>query len=225
MVPVSKISAQLIEKWYLRVLKLVTKLAFDIAATISDAHLANRKFFAAISGGEMVESIANPFKEDSKTFSMFDSVHLFKNINNNLVNRRTFRCPSFDELYHQECANAGRFAFKLLDQVLGPKLIEKTNVLLANSCFHNSTIQALQGFWNHVNVKDTYAHVQLRDNQQQPIDFENQDSLNFLMQFDCDIAHHLIKISSGNKKACLCFTWQNQFGDARTAVFMVLTTF
>ena len=81
-------------------------------------------------------------------------------------------------------------AFKLTDTVLSPSSLEKINVKLADSCFHESTINALayysshgyakfketaevlqiiRDWFNTVNVKSAFSGQKYRDNRRLPI--------------------------------------------------------
>ena len=99
----------------------------------------------------------NPYFKSQFIFFLFDLVHLFKDIYNNLVNYGEYTCPSFDdfnksirakfshvhELYRLELSSPLQRAHKLTDKVLHPSSIEKTNVMLADKCFHECTINGL----------------------------------------------------------------------------------
>jgi hypothetical protein len=85
-------------------------------------------------------------------------VHIFKNVFNNFLNRRNFKCPDFGgtdvcasfqhvvALYQKERGNAIKYAHKLSDKVIAPKPIERTKVELADRFFHDSTIAGLEHF-------------------------------------------------------------------------------
>lgn len=102
--------------------------------------------------------IENPYQPGDKMFLLFDSVHIFKNLYNNLLLKREFKCPPFEdkelsanyqhvkELYQIEFARPVKYAHKLNDKVLHPRAIEKTNVDLAHRFFHESTVHALEYF-------------------------------------------------------------------------------
>ena len=112
-------------------------------------------------------------------------------------------CPSVDdqfklitanfshirELYNLELGKPIKMAFKLTDKVLRPSSLEKTNVKLADSCFHESTINAayysshgyakfketaevlqiIRDWFNTVNVKSAFSGQKNRDNRRLPI--------------------------------------------------------
>lgn len=158
MVPLVKVSADIIKKWFLRVLEVVSEIGFDVVATSTDGHSANRRFYSELGNGQMPVHIMNPFKPGSRIYLLFDSVHIFKNVFNNLLNRRNFKCPAFGEtevsasfkhvedLYRREMGKPVKFAHKLSDKVIAPKPIERTKVELADRFFHDSTIAGLEHF-------------------------------------------------------------------------------
>jgi hypothetical protein len=160
MVPLTRVSSTIINTWYIRVLEVVTKIGFDVVATSTDGHSANRKFYSELGKGkgDMPTYIMNPYKAGSRIFLLFDSVHIFKNVFNNFLNRKNFKCPAFggtdvsasfhhvEELYQKEKGNPIKYAHKLSDKVIAPKPIERTKVELADRFFHDSTIAGLEHF-------------------------------------------------------------------------------
>lgn len=159
MVPLTTINAKVIKEWWTKVLEATTPLGFDVVATLVDAHSSNRRFYIEeLCGGKLQPFIPHPFKSGSKMFLLFDSVHIFKNVYNNLLNRKEFKCPPFEgksltanvehvqQIYRLEMGRPVRYAHKLTDRVLNPKSIEKTNVDLACRFFHESTVHALDYF-------------------------------------------------------------------------------
>ena len=94
------------------------------------------------------------------------------------------------ELYDIELGKSVRMAYKLSDKMLRPTSIEKTDVGLADSCFHESTINALRYYSNHgyskffetaevlqifrtwfnaTNVKSLYARQRTKDVNRNPV--------------------------------------------------------
>ena len=109
--------------------------------------------------------ISNEKSPGSKIFPFFDTSHLFKNFYNNWMAKGTFQCPLMDEeqmnktihpsfshlreLYDIEKGRPEKLAYKLTEKVLHPQVMEKTNVKLADSAFHESTINALNYYSLH----------------------------------------------------------------------------
>lgn len=87
---------------------------------------------------------------------MFDSVLLFKNFYTNFLNKVVLKAPDFHDtailanlnhispLYHAELQEPVKFAYKLSKKILNPRPIERCNVMLAESVFHESIIAALR---------------------------------------------------------------------------------
>lgn len=91
MVPLTSISSAVIKEWWYKVVEATTPMGFDIVATIVDAHSSNRRFYTEeLCGGSLRTSICHPLDVSRKIFLLFDSVHAFKNIYNNLINRKEF---------------------------------------------------------------------------------------------------------------------------------------
>ena len=97
-----------------------------------------------------------------------------------------------------------KIAHRLTEKVFHPTSIEKTNVKLADTVFHESTINALQYFgengypeflqtanfmragrkmWNITNVKTVYAGHAKRDDTRQPVADVTDDKLEYLLHF------------------------------------------
>ena len=97
-----------------------------------------------------------------------------------------------------------KMAYRLSDRVLNPASIERTNVSLADACFHQSTINALKYYANHgfpdflqtanvlqifrdwfnvVNVKSRYSDQRTRDVNRAAITRENKVASNHLSIF------------------------------------------
>ena len=184
--------------------KEVTEIGFEVIANTLDGHSANRKFYNNILlKGEKAVSIPHPLKNDgSRIFLLYDYVHIFKCVYNGFVNKRRFLCPPWNgekiapDMDHIEClrkielGRPAKYAHKLTDKVLHPMPIEKTNVKLADSLFHESTIEGLvyyskhghpefqstasflriiRTWWNVCNVKSRYAAQRTRDLVRTPI--------------------------------------------------------
>ena len=149
-------------------------------------------------------------------FFGFDPVHLFKCFYMNFINRKVFIFPKFDQkdlllearfadlkiLYEMELGKPLRKAYKLSDKVLSPTNIERTNVMLADSVFHESTINALRYYgkqgnpsflqtaellsifrqwFNKLNVKSQYEGQRTIDPNRESVSEENRSEvLNYL---------------------------------------------
>jgi hypothetical protein len=174
MVPLTSINSEVIARWYDRVLKALTEIRFSIVVTLTDAHSSNRKFFTQeLCKGKLSTSFPNPYSPHSPIFLAFDSVHVFKNVFTNLLNRREFHCPPFDgqsisanfrhveELYKIEMTHAVKYAYKLTDKVLAPQPIERSRVQLADAFFDDSTINGLEQICRDEKWKETAQFLRL----------------------------------------------------------------
>jgi len=157
MIPLASINSTVINDWFNRVLKEISNIGFKVAAVLTDAHTANRRFFVEeLCNGSLSTSIQHPFEANSRIFLLFDSVHVFKNLYNNFLNRREFDCPPFEgntmkakfehvvDLHKKEMGTGLKYAYKLSDKVLAPQPIERTKVQLADNFFHDSTVAGLE---------------------------------------------------------------------------------
>ena len=106
--------------------------------------------------GQISTFIENPYKAGDKIYLAFDTTHICKCIYNVFLKRNEFKCPSmgiFEEmnpvfqhlikLYQMEIGKHVKLAHKLNDYNLASTPIERCNVKLADSIFHESTINAL----------------------------------------------------------------------------------
>ena len=148
------------------------KCGFAVRAVVSDDHSTNVSAFRSLhdlyGSKSSPSSITHPSR-DGKIYLFYDSVHLVKNIRNNLLNARKFSFPSFS--FHKFEDNIdvpeGKITWKQLHDVYdidqlndgylrkAPKLSYKSlhpgdnkqNVPLALSIFDRSTAVALADYF------------------------------------------------------------------------------
>ena len=167
MLPVSNLNAKVQYELWTKNAKVLDELGFDVVIALTDGNEINHKFFKDILCSRTFrDSIQNPFNISRSIFLGFDAVHIFKCLYTNFFNRKTSVFPKFDShdvlleakffdlklLYDIELGKPLRKAYKLSDKVLAPTTIEKTNVMLADSIFHESTINGLR----HYGKKEEY---------------------------------------------------------------------
>ena len=217
MSPIHNLNAEKLSTVWRNCLKVATEIGYKVVVTMTDGLEANARFFRLVSGGNLM--MQNPYAVSQIIFFLFDTVHLFKNIYCNFMNYGTYTCPSFDnpgktitgrfdhlkDLYKMELGDPMKRAHKLNDTVLHPSSVEKTNVMLADSCFHESTIVGLKhwgkrGFpqfletaeilsifrtwFNFFNVKSQYDGQRTRDPNRNPINSATmEDSMIYLTKF------------------------------------------
>lgn len=168
--PEVKISAQLIFDEIIESLSALFSIGFKVRAIISDNHASNVSGF-----NKLIETYgsnaANHFfhYNGQKIYVMFDSVHLLKNIRNNLFNSKRFIFPEFkfDGFIDPVTVSAGEISLHLLNNVYdrdeklsanlrkAHKLTYKTlhpgsnkqNVQLAVNIFHETTSAAIKSYF------------------------------------------------------------------------------
>ena len=220
MIPISNLTAdKQYTAWY-NTASALTEIGFDIGLTMMDGNNVNHTFFSKICGNmrkALKTSIDSPFS-GSKMFVGFDPIHLFKCFYTNFMTKKFFKCPSYAEgneelrasfahlkqLYNIEFGKSVRMTYKLSDKTLNPKSIERSNVALADSCFHESTINALNYYSDHghddfaetaavlqifrtwfnaLNVKSLYTGLRTKDVNRNPVTKEDRSVLEVFHQF------------------------------------------
>ena len=163
--PVTFINSELLKDELLNCLELLITGGFNVRAVISDNHAANVSAFTKLilQFGEDNESLFINF-QSQKVYLFYDTVHLIKNVRNNLLSKKRLVFPqfSFFEFNDDVIVNPGEISWKLLhdvhekDQKLdanlrkAPKLADKAlhlgkykqNVQLALDIFHETTVVA-----------------------------------------------------------------------------------
>lgn len=209
--PVKNLDASFLLDATMKVLKLLSEVGFEVVAIISDNNKVNVKLFKHLGKGVVTNFITNPFDESKKIFLLYDTVHILKNIRNNWLNEKskTFIYPSFTDHYNilssnfRDIVNIYEYEKKVLVKqapnltfkVCYPNNLERQNVKLALSVFHEKTIAAIKTddtkhflntihrWWMIVNVKHPEKGKRLRDTDADPIQTMSQTSIQFLKAF------------------------------------------
>ena len=209
--PIDALDAKLLHSLFLQALLGLEKVGFHVLAISVDNLSVNRKFYHTLAQGQLKPWIPHPTKVNARLYLLFDTVHIFKCIYNNFVEKGRFLLPGFDDsdefsanmeevkaLYDEEMGQPARMGHKLSHKVLSPSNIDKSNVQLGNSLFHESTIAGLKynGFqdtakflelirtwWNVVNTKTTSLGVRKMDETRKPIKTVQSDAILFLDMF------------------------------------------
>ncbi len=157
--PVKNLDSTRILKDFHTVITTLTDIGYHVFDLSVDNASPNRKFYIdELCAGSLSTKIPHPSIENEYLFLLFDSVHNFKNVYNNFVNRKEFVFPTIkgnepeqrakyahlEQMYNLELGKPLKLAYKLNDKVLHPSNIEKTNVQLADNLFHESTINGLR---------------------------------------------------------------------------------
>ncbi len=217
--PVRNLDSHQILGFYSTVMKSLADIGYLVWAISVDNAAPNRKFYIEeLCSGNLKTSLPHPEIPDLNVFLLFDAVHNFKNVYNNFQTRKVFVYPGFlnsheekkahynhlELLYNLELGKPVKIAYKLSDKVLHPTNIEKTNVLLADSIFHESTIAGLRfyakegrpewddtanflhvvrNWWNILNVKNRNLGFRKRNKLMKPVTVNDSSNLDILETF------------------------------------------
>ena len=122
-IPQLQLTGKWIAKQVEEVLESLHKCGFHVRAVICDNHSTNVSAFSLLLKKygikDSPDAIKHPSRKDGKIYLFYDSVHLLKNIRNNLLNARRFDFPSFTfhEFYDDIDVPAGKITWKLLHDV------------------------------------------------------------------------------------------------------------
>ena len=149
-------------------LKTMGEAGFSVRAIITDNHSVNVNAFKSLrcKYGNAADVLSFNFN-GQKIYNLYDSVHLIKNIRNNLLSAKRFFFPSFkfDGFYDPVSVDAGEISWRLLHDTYekdlpanlrkSPKLNPKTlhpgnnkqNVPLALNIFDESTVAGILSYF------------------------------------------------------------------------------
>ena len=168
------INSELLKDKLLNCSELLTIFGFNVRVVICDNHAANVSTLTKLifQFGEDNESLFINL-QSQKFYLFYDSVHLIKNVRNNLLSKKWLVFPqfSFFEFNDDVIVNPGEISWKLLhdvhekDQKLdanlrkAPKLTNKVlhpgkykqNVQLALDIFHETTVAAISSYFPNCN--------------------------------------------------------------------------
>ena len=181
MTPVSHISTKAIRDIFFGVLRSLTDIGFTVVSVTTDGHRTNQSFHNSLGQhGVHPEYILNPYSggSDDRIYTMYDTVHLFKNMYFNFLNKKNLLCPPFPgsespmnakfahlvKVYNMENGSVAKMAYKLTDKVLHPTNFERVNVQLAISATHETTTAALDYFGQkeeHADFRQTAQYLRL----------------------------------------------------------------
>ena len=168
MTPISNINADNLYTVWENCITVLSEIGFVVVITMTDGHKSNEKLFKKILRGKEFLFIEHPYFPGHKIFIAYDPTHLFKNFYNNFMMYDVFLYPNFQDivefgttekilqanfghirqLHVLEFGKPVKMGYKLNDKVLNPCSLEKTSVKLADSLFHESTInESLQQTW------------------------------------------------------------------------------
>lgn len=162
--PVNHVTKAIVEDAFNKVLKGLTEIGFTVVSVTTDNHRVNQSWHNHLGEDDRHPVfIKNPYSLERKpVHTLYDTVHIFKNLYYGLLRNRSLIVPpfpgsenprqlnvNFDHLvrvYNLECGQPGKLAYRLTDKVLNPSALERVKVSLAAAATHESTTQALRYF-------------------------------------------------------------------------------
>ena len=173
-IPKTSLNGEMVKDGIQENLHVLKSANFNVRSVISDNHSTNVLGFSMLKKeyGTTHEDDYFIFFEGSKIYLMFDSVHLIKNVRNNLLNTKRFVFPPFEYLKKVNGnsivnVNGGEISWSLLHQVRerdgqlmgnlrkAPKFTFKTlhpgdnkqDVIRALNIFHDTTSTAIENYF------------------------------------------------------------------------------
>ena len=170
-IPETKIEGKWLKEEILKGIETLHSINFKVRGIVADDHSTNVSAYSKIlcSNGFDKNDLAVVTKDGSNIYLFFDSVHLMKNIRNNLLNNKGFLFPafSFSGFYDQINCDGGEISWKLFHDVYekdeklqsnlrkAPKIsakvihqgYNKQSVPLALAIFHETTSAAITSYF------------------------------------------------------------------------------
>ena len=119
-VPESKIQGKWLSGQIIETIQSLHEIGFHMRAVISDNHPSNvsafNELFSKYGSKSHENAILHHSTSDRRTYLFYDSVHLLKNVRNNLLNSRQFIFPEF-HFSDFISLPAGKISWKLLHSV------------------------------------------------------------------------------------------------------------
>lgn len=169
-VPITKLNSDFLKNEIHNIINSLIKNDFNVRAVVSDNHASNVSCFTKLinSYGEKTEgSFINILSQ--KIYLFFDTVHLMKNIRNNLLNKKRFVFPDFSYTSFDDeiIVNSGQISWKIFHDLFekdngldanlrkAPKINNKVihpgkfkqNVSVALGIFHETTTAAIKSYF------------------------------------------------------------------------------
>ena len=120
-IPETKIEGEWLKEEIFKSIETLHSINFKERGIVADNHSTNVSAYSKIlcSNGFDKNDLAVVTKDGSKMYLFFDSVHLMKNIRNNLLNNKRFLFPafSFSGFYDQINCDGGEISWKLFHGV------------------------------------------------------------------------------------------------------------
>ena len=169
--PEVQIKGEWLKEEIIKAIELLHSIGFKVRCVVADNHSTNVSAFSKIltTNGCDKDDLAVILNDGSKVYLFYDSVHLMKNIRNNLLNNKRFIFPAFkfSEFVDDISCEAGEISWKLFHDVYekdqdlqsnlkkAPKISarvlhpgnNKQSVPLALSIFHETTSAAIISYF------------------------------------------------------------------------------
>ncbi|XP_043226414.1 uncharacterized protein LOC122383743 [Amphibalanus amphitrite] len=99
MLPVPHVTAADIDQTFHKVLKGLTELGFKVVSVTTDNHRTNQSWHNSLGDDRRhPEYILNPYSEtEQRVYTLYDTVHIFKNLYFGVMKNRTLTLPAFTE--------------------------------------------------------------------------------------------------------------------------------
>lgn len=140
-IPEAKIEGKWLSDHIDNCLQSLHDAGFKVRAVISDNHSTNvaafRELCRIYGDGTDNNTIIHPSSDGVKTYLMYDSVHLLKNVRNNLLNNKRFIFPAFSSKFIT--VPSGEISYKFVHDVYDKDLELQANLRKA----HKLTYKAL----------------------------------------------------------------------------------
>ena len=99
-IPLIKINNQIVQEGILNCIQMLSREQFNVRAVVSDNHSTNVSAYRHLKGIYPCtlhdNAITNPFNPEKHIYLIYDTVHLIKNIRNNLLATKCFQIPELE---------------------------------------------------------------------------------------------------------------------------------
>ena len=169
-IPETKIEGEWLKEEILKSIETLHSINSKVRGIVADNHSTNVSAYSKTlcSNGFDKNDLAVVTEDGSKFYLFFESVHLMKNIQNNLLNNKRFLFPAFSSgFYDQINCDGGEISWKLFHDVYekdeklqsnlrkAPKIFAKVihpgnnkqSVPLALAIFHETTSAAITSYF------------------------------------------------------------------------------
>lgn len=170
--PVKTLQANDLYIFIKRVILGLENLGFEVLVVVSDNHAVNRKAMSQFSNPPSLRNeYQHPNNQSRPLFYAIDSVHIFKNMRNNWINKKDQKMifPDFQSsdmgkkiadfssikmMHAKEANQLLKYGYTLSLKALYPTSIERQNVKLALQVFNSNIVVALRELGPQLNLSN-----------------------------------------------------------------------